>query len=245
VQHDGMRDSRAILQHLRELYGENSWNAQFQLTTELYGTKMVEGSYVNDHVLNMINAIELLEALGIVQDAELSTGLIFHSIMPSFSCFITNFNMNRISATLADLLNMQREAEVNMYRGKAPVMMVGPPSQGKQQAVATPDTTARVAPAEESTSEPPAKGPCFHCGKLGHWKRNCVTFLKSIGKGMPNLSYIEVNMYIPNSSSCILDSVCGTHICSNLQALTDRRNLEKGEGDLQLADGSVVEAITV
>ncbi|GAV60377.1 UBN2_3 domain-containing protein [Cephalotus follicularis] len=66
VQHNGMRDSRAILQHLRELYGENSRNAQFQLTAELYGTKMAEGSSVNDHVLKMINAIERLEALGIV-----------------------------------------------------------------------------------------------------------------------------------------------------------------------------------
>ncbi|GAV61557.1 hypothetical protein CFOL_v3_05084, partial [Cephalotus follicularis] len=35
VQHDGMHDSRAILQHLCELYGENSINARFQLTAEL------------------------------------------------------------------------------------------------------------------------------------------------------------------------------------------------------------------
>ncbi|GAV69766.1 hypothetical protein CFOL_v3_13267 [Cephalotus follicularis] len=56
VQHDGMRDSRVILHHLRELYEENSRNA------ELYCTKMVEGSSVNDHVLKMINAIERLEA---------------------------------------------------------------------------------------------------------------------------------------------------------------------------------------
>ncbi|GAV56903.1 zf-CCHC domain-containing protein, partial [Cephalotus follicularis] len=67
------------------------------------------------------------------------------------------------------------------------------------------------------------KGPCFHCGKPGHWKRNCLTFLRSIGK----------------------DSECGTHICSNLQALMNKRNLEKGEGNLRLADGSIVEAIVV
>ncbi|GAV88586.1 hypothetical protein CFOL_v3_32008, partial [Cephalotus follicularis] len=42
VQHDGMRDSRAIPQHLHELYGENSRNALFQLTAELYGTKMAD-----------------------------------------------------------------------------------------------------------------------------------------------------------------------------------------------------------
>ncbi|GAV56843.1 hypothetical protein CFOL_v3_00384, partial [Cephalotus follicularis] len=35
VQHDGMRDCRASLQHLCELYGENNRNARFQLTAEL------------------------------------------------------------------------------------------------------------------------------------------------------------------------------------------------------------------
>ncbi|GAV84722.1 UBN2_2 domain-containing protein [Cephalotus follicularis] len=254
-----MGDSRAILLHLPKLYRENGRNARFQLIAELYGTKMNEGSSINDHVLKMINAIERLEALGIIQDTELSTDLILYSLPPSFSGFITNFNMNRITATLADLLNMLREAEANMYKGKAPVMMVRqshrpkrwgkaasakgkakngamppqptsfkpevtrPSSQGKQQAIVVPDATARVAPAEESTLELSTKGPYLYCRKPGHWKRNCVTFLKSIGKGMPNLSYIEVNMYIPNSSSWILDSGFGTHICSNLQTLTLRR----------------------
>ncbi|GAV61331.1 UBN2_2 domain-containing protein, partial [Cephalotus follicularis] len=242
VQHESMRDSTEILLHLRELYRETSRNARFQLTAELYGTKMAEGSSVNDHVLKMINAIERLAALRIIQDAELSTDMILHSLPPSFSGFITNFNMNRISATLDDLLNMLREAEVSMNKGNAPVMMVGSQTN---KAVAVPDTVVRVAPAEESASEAPAKGLRFHCGKPGHWKMNCVTFLRSIGKGMPYLSYIEVNMNITDSSSWILDSGCGTHICSNLQALTNRRNLEKGEGDLRLADGSIVEAIAI
>ncbi|GAV76986.1 zf-CCHC domain-containing protein/UBN2_2 domain-containing protein [Cephalotus follicularis] len=242
---------------------------------------MVEGSSVNDHVLKIIKAIERLAVLGIIHDAELSTNLMLHSIPPSFSGFITNFNMNMISATLSDLLNMLREAEVNMNKGKVPVMMVGrsrrpkrkgksnlekgktkngtipprpasfkpvktrPHNQTNQQAVAVSDTVTRVAPAEASTSEALAKGPCFHCGKPGHWKRNYVTFIRSTGKCMPYLSYIEVNMNITDSSSWIFGSGCGTHICSNLQALTDRRNLEKGEGDLRLTDGSIVEAIAI
>ncbi|GAV57197.1 UBN2_3 domain-containing protein, partial [Cephalotus follicularis] len=35
VQHESMRDSREILLHLRERYGDTSRNAQFQLTAEL------------------------------------------------------------------------------------------------------------------------------------------------------------------------------------------------------------------
>ncbi|GAV68054.1 hypothetical protein CFOL_v3_11557, partial [Cephalotus follicularis] len=39
VQHESMRDSREILLHLRELYGETSRNARFQLIAELYALK--------------------------------------------------------------------------------------------------------------------------------------------------------------------------------------------------------------
>ncbi|GAV90479.1 UBN2_2 domain-containing protein, partial [Cephalotus follicularis] len=60
VQHESMQDSRKILLNLSELYGDTSRNARIQLTAELYGTKMDEGSSVNDHVLKMINAIECL-----------------------------------------------------------------------------------------------------------------------------------------------------------------------------------------
>ncbi|GAV90907.1 hypothetical protein CFOL_v3_34307, partial [Cephalotus follicularis] len=35
VQYESLRDSREVLLHLCELYGENSRNARFQLTTEL------------------------------------------------------------------------------------------------------------------------------------------------------------------------------------------------------------------
>ncbi|GAV91825.1 hypothetical protein CFOL_v3_35211 [Cephalotus follicularis] len=55
VQHESMRDCREILLHLRELYRETSRNAQLQFSVELYGTKMAEGSSINDHVLKMIN----------------------------------------------------------------------------------------------------------------------------------------------------------------------------------------------
>ncbi|GAV62053.1 zf-CCHC domain-containing protein/UBN2_2 domain-containing protein, partial [Cephalotus follicularis] len=239
VQYDTMQDSRTIILHVRELYGENSRNSRFQLTLKLYGTKMAEGSSVNDHVLKMINAIDRLAALGIIHDAELRIDLILHSLPPFFSSFITNFNMNRITTTLADLLNMPREAEVNIRKGNAPVMVVGQSCRPKRKGEPLDPLV------EASASQSPTKGPCFYCGKSGHWKRNCITFIKSIGKRMPYLTFIKMNMYILDSSSKILDSGCGTHICSNFQALTDRRNLEKGEGDLQPTDGLVVEAITV
>ncbi|MBT1595280.1 zinc finger domain-containing protein, partial [Klebsiella pneumoniae] len=28
-----------------------------------------------------------------------------------------------------------------------------------------------------------SKGKCFHCGKTGHWRRNCKEYLASLKKG--------------------------------------------------------------
>ncbi|GAV82868.1 LOW QUALITY PROTEIN: UBN2_2 domain-containing protein, partial [Cephalotus follicularis] len=240
IQHDTMCDARAIMLYLRELYGESSRNARFQLTAELFQNG--RGASVNNHVLQMINAIEHLAALNIVQDVELSIDLMLHSLPPSYSGFITKFNMNKMKASLADLLNMLREAELNMQKGKAPIISVGPANRLQQGVAAAPVINTE---ASTSVAKNLEKGPCFHCGQMGYWKRNCPLYLQSIGKGMRYLSFIEINMCLPDSSSLILDSGYGTHICSNMQALQERRKLERGEESLRLADGAIVEAIVV
>ena len=45
---------------------------------------------------------------------------------------------------------------------------------------------------------------------------------------------IEVNLSI--SSSWVLDTGCASHICTNVQALTNSRALTKGEVDLRVGN---------
>ena len=54
---------------------------------------------------------------------------------------------------------------------------------------------------------------------------------------------IEINLSV--STSWVLDTGCGSHICSNVQGLRNRRALTKGEVDLRVGNGARVAAIEI
>ena len=64
---------------------------------------MAESSSVHAHVLNMIEWIKRLAMLGVELPVEMSTNLILQYLL-TLSKFIVNFNMNKIMASLLELL---------------------------------------------------------------------------------------------------------------------------------------------
>ena len=64
------------------------------------------------------------------------------------------------------------------------------------------------------------KGQCFHCGKDGHWKRNCKTFL--VKKGKMNLDealglfMMDLCFLVNMDSVWVLDTGCASHVCNML-----------------------------
>ncbi|KAK6151810.1 hypothetical protein DH2020_014445 [Rehmannia glutinosa] len=122
-QNDGLKHATEILLHLKELYGEHTRQARYQILKELFRCRMKEGSSVHDHGLKMIALIERLESLGIVMDNELYMDLILQSLPPSFDTFVVNFNMHKMETSLPKLVNMLKTAESTMKKEK-PVLLV-------------------------------------------------------------------------------------------------------------------------
>ncbi|KAI5439393.1 hypothetical protein KIW84_024970 [Lathyrus oleraceus] len=93
--------------------------------------------------------------------------------------------------SLPELLAMLRTAEQNLKSKGKSILMIGngkrqnkrPTKQsdkGKGKEVANPRPTAALKPSGGIAKE----GTCFHCGKTGHWKRNCPKYLEDKKNGV-------------------------------------------------------------
>ncbi|KAB2600705.1 hypothetical protein D8674_038436 [Pyrus ussuriensis x Pyrus communis] len=170
-QHEGMDSAFSIILHLTELYGEGTRNRRFNTVCELVKTKMVKGAPVHQHVLKMIGFIEQLENLGTPLDGELAQDFILASLPDSFSQFVMNYNMNKMDHTLSELLNMLVTAEKTMKEN-----IVGTPKGGVKK--------------KKKAMEP--QGACHHCGKEGHWKRNCRLYLATLKDKPQGMVYVLI-----------------------------------------------------
>ena len=166
-----------------------------------------------------------------------------------------NFNMNSMERSLTDLLAMLRIVEKDMKsKTKAPqqVLLIGKTNKRK----ASGNNSSKAKQAKKGDQPKKKKGQqkpnsdekdavCFHCGKKGHWKRNCFLFKKKISSegNSSGIFMIECNLSI--SSAWVIDTGCGSHICVDLQGLNESRKLSKGEMDLRVANGARLAALAV
>ena len=94
---------------------------------------MAEGSSVNEHLLKMIGYIEQLKRLDVGMDADLQIDLILQSLPDSFSQFVMNFNMSRMTVPLHELLNMLTTAEGSIKKTKGFAFVIHEASTSKSK----------------------------------------------------------------------------------------------------------------
>ena len=169
----------------------------------------------------MIGYIQRLETLGFIMDAELSVDLILQSLPESFSQFILNFNMNAMERTLSELKSMLFTAQEDMKTSKS-VMLVDATSskkgKGKNKAKAKSKPKAQNVLKASGGVSKDGKVVCFYCGKSGHWRRHCKAFLaskkKNYAPSSSGMFMIEVNL--SPVTSWVMDTGCGSHICTSV-----------------------------
>ena len=158
------------------------------------------------HGLKMNGYIERLASLGFVMDAELSVDLILQSLPDSYASFVLNYQMNKITTTIPELINMLKTAEeaVNKQSSKS-VMVVGSSTSSRRKKKMNKKKTTsaqggvskkkgKQGVAVPSAARKKAEGKCFHCGGTGHWKRNCKAFLDSLKKEHGDASSSGINV---------------------------------------------------
>ena len=144
----------------------------------LFTARMAESSSIQTHVLKMIEWIERLVVLGVDLLVEMRTNLILQSLPYPFYEFIVNFNMNKIQASLSELLNMLTIAKGNLHKEKSQVLFVG--GTNKKRSVVFAFKRGKGKKQVKATltrKDGDDKETCFYCGVKGHLKRDCKKYL--------------------------------------------------------------------
>ncbi|KAK8696815.1 hypothetical protein V6N13_001940 [Hibiscus sabdariffa] len=186
-QHENMV-ANEMIQNLKEIYEGQARQERYETSKALFQCKMSEGSPVGAHVIKMMGYIQTLEKLGFALNDELAVDVVLQSLPDSFNQFVLNFDMNEINKTLPQLLGMLRTAESNMKKGgsKSVLMVREAKGKGKGKKVAKSKGNGKTKPKGKEALKPKGgvskDGKCFHCGKTGHWKRNCPIYLEDVKK---------------------------------------------------------------
>nr|XP_009606827.1 uncharacterized protein LOC104101115 [Nicotiana tomentosiformis] len=177
-QHQSMESAYDIPENLKEMFGDHNRAAKQTAMKAFLNTKMVEGSYVRDHVLKMMSLLNELEVLGSNIDKDTQVEMILQTLPGCFQQFRLNYNMNRMDLSLAKLLNELQSADT-IIKQQAPLVAlnfeVGCSSKLRGGQKKKKAQKSSVGGATVGVKK--AKGKFYHCNKPGYHKKQCPAYL--------------------------------------------------------------------
>ncbi|GJU69875.1 retrotransposon protein, putative, ty1-copia subclass [Tanacetum coccineum] len=233
---------------------------RFDVVKSLMACKLKPRASICAFVLEMKGYFGRLESLNMVFDVELSINIILSGLPASYNQFVLLYQMNRKETLIINLRSLLQTAEQVikktdvLFTSAAHVLTVGHNAKkrktshsnwkGKAVKGKSDRGSKRKAESEIAPTSDPKEVVCLYCNIKGHWKRSCLKYLKDLKDGIgkkgshSGMFMIELHNTI-TLDSWVLDTGCGTHICTVLQGLKESRWLKYGELNLVLGNRKI------
>ncbi|GKC50473.1 zinc finger, CCHC-type containing protein [Tanacetum coccineum] len=191
-----------------------------QTVRDFHTCKQEEGQSVSSYVLKMKSYIDQLERLGHPVTLNLGVSLILVGLSKEYDSFVQNYNMHIMGKTVNELHAMLKLHEETLPKKvAAPALHAIRAGKGKK-AYANADPS--YAPKPKNLPPPKKDNPakdviCHHYGEVGHWRRNCPTYLtellkkKQLAQGASTSG--ALSLYVGNGQREAVVAIGNYHLC--------------------------------
>ncbi|KAL0361826.1 UNVERIFIED_CONTAM: hypothetical protein Sradi_3867100 [Sesamum radiatum] len=116
-------DVQSIMLRMSQIYAVSDRHIKYSAIKSFFGTKMIEGSSVQEHGVKMLSIVEKLKDLKAELAKVMYIDMILQSFPPSFNSFIVNYNMNGLDKNLHELINMLVQYEAMIEKSTPSVLV--------------------------------------------------------------------------------------------------------------------------
>ena len=239
---DGIDDPKEAWKKLHDQYCKKTWANKLELRKKLHYLRLSEGGSVQDHIKEMTEVFQSLAEMDSPLTEEDKVVYLLASLPDSFSVLVTALEASPDVPTMdvvtERLLHLERKMNERSGGGM------------DEKALAVKSKNAKK------------RATCHHCGKLGHYKRDCWklaadrrTKSQKESKHEASLVAEQVDsagddevlmvghaMVTGPSGSWIVDSGATSHMCTGRELFSDYDMMAK-PGQVSVGDGRVLKVV--
>lgn len=178
---------------LEAMYERKTAQNKASLIRRLVNLKYKDGRSVTEHLSDFQGLVNQLSKVKLVLEDELIALLLLSSLPDSWDTLVVTLSNSSPEGTLTfemvknSMLNEEaRRIERGMHNFESDALIVDKRGRSKNKYSNNRDKLRDKSRDKRAKSKTRKNVECFHCGKMGHMKRECRTFKREQSKGNSN-----------------------------------------------------------